>query len=57
LTVKSPADGRRAAKQKTFTYDRVLNSDSTQSDAYLEGGRSSVRALLEGFNGTIFAYG
>lgn len=23
----------------------------------MEGGRASVRALLEGFNGTIFAYG
>ena len=54
VTVKSPA-GRR--ESKTFTYDKVLNSDSTQDVAYLEAGRSSVRALLEGFNGTIFAYG
>ena len=42
---------------KTFTFDRVLNSDSTQETAYLEAGRSSVHALLKGFNGTIFAYG
>lgn len=42
---------------KTFTFDRVLNSDSTQESAYLEAGRSSVHALLKGFNGTIFAYG
>ena len=35
----------------------MLDSDSSQADAYLEGGRSSVRALLSGFNGTIFAYG
>ena len=34
-----------------------IASDSTQAEAYLEGGRASVRALLEGFNGTIFAYG
>lgn len=34
-----------------------MDSDSTQANAYLEAGRSSVRALLEGFNGTIFAYG
>ena len=54
LTVKSPA-GKR--DPKTFTYDKVLNSDSSQSEAYLEAGRSSVKALLEGFNGTIFAYG
>ena len=47
--------GRRA--EKTFTFDRVLDSDASQADAYLDGGRSSVRALLAGFNGTIFAYG
>ena len=52
--MKSPAGKRES---KTFTYDKVLDSDSTQADAYLEGGRSSVRALLDGFNGTIFAYG
>ena len=56
LTVKSPGgDARRASK--TFTFDKVMDSDSTQASAYLEAGRSSVRALLEGFNGTIFAYG
>ena len=54
LTVKSPEGARDA---KTFTYDRVLNSDSTQEQAYLEAGRGTVQALLNGFNGTIFAYG
>ena len=42
---------------KTFTFDRVLNSDSTQETAYLEAGRGTVQSLLNGFNGTIFAYG
>mmetsp|Transcript_17352 Transcript_17352/g.20563 ORF Transcript_17352/g.20563 Transcript_17352/m.20563 type:complete len:83 (+) Transcript_17352:80-328(+) len=55
VTIKSPADGQRG--RKTFTFDRVLNSDSTQEQAYLEAGRSTVQALLNGFNGTIFAYG
>ena len=54
LTVKSPSGARES---KTFTYDRVLDSDSTQETAYLEAGRSTVNALLNGFNGTIFAYG
>ena len=54
LSVKSP-EARRASKD--YVFDRVLNSDSTQAVAYLEGGRPSVRALLAGFNGTIFAYG
>ena len=55
MTVKSPADGVRSAK--TFTFDSVLNSDSSQERAYLDAGRGTVQALLSGFNGTIFAYG
>ena len=55
LQVKKGPAGQKDSK--TFTYDKVLNSDSTQADAYIEGGRSSVQALLAGFNGTIFAYG
>ena len=54
ISVKSPA-GKRS--EKDYVFDRVLNSDSSQAVAYLEGGRPSVRALLAGFNGTIFAYG
>ena len=55
LTIKSPPEDKRPPKD--FTYDKVLDSNSTEAEAYLEGGRSSVRALLQGFNGTIFAYG
>jgi len=32
LTVKSPAGKRES---KTFTYDKVLDSDSTQAEAYI----------------------
>ena len=53
--MKSPEGGKRPGKD--FTYDKIFDSDSTQADAYLAGGQSSVRALLAGFNGTIFAYG
>lgn len=42
---------------KSFTFDKVLNSNSTQESAYVAAGRSSVQSLLNGFNGTIFAYG
>ena len=54
VTVKSPAGARES---KTFTYDSVLDSDSTQEQAYIEAGRSTVQALLQGYNSTIFAYG
>ena len=55
--MKSPAGAGGKRPAKDFTYDKVLDSDSSQADAYLASGQSTVRALLDGFNGTIFAYG
>ena len=52
--MKTPAGKRES---KTFTFDKVLDADSTQLDAYKYAGYASVKALIEGFNGTIFAYG
>lgn len=40
-----------------FTFDRVLDSDSTQLEAYNSIAKDTVQQLLKGFNGTIFAYG
>ncbi|XP_070554370.1 kinesin-like protein KIF3A isoform X2 [Ptychodera flava] len=42
---------------KTFTFDTVFPSDSKQVDVYNETARPIVEAVLEGYNGTIFAYG
>lgn len=42
---------------KTFTFDAVYDSDSTQEDLYEESVQPVVNAVLAGFNGTIFAYG
>ena len=41
----------------TFTFDRVLDYDSTQQAAYNAIARDTIVQLLKGFNGTIFAYG
>lgn len=41
----------------TFTFDRVLDTDSTQQEAYNFIAKDSINQLLKGFNGTIFAYG
>lgn len=42
---------------KTFTFDIIFGSDSTQVDVYNETARPIVEKVLAGYNGTIFAYG
>ncbi|XP_008311549.1 kinesin-like protein KIF3C [Cynoglossus semilaevis] len=43
--------------QKTFTFDAVYDANSKQRDLYDESVRPLIDSVLEGFNGTIFAYG
>lgn len=40
-----------------FTFDAVFGSDSTQQSVYDSCAASVVGGCLEGYNGTIFAYG
>ena len=40
-----------------FTFDRVFTAESTQHDVYQTVGLPVVKSVLEGYNGTIFAYG
>lgn len=42
---------------KTFTFDAVYDSNSKQRDLYDESVRPLIDSVLDGFNGTIFAYG
>lgn len=42
---------------KTFTFDYVFGLNSKQVDIYNLVARPIVDAVLEGYNGTIFAYG
>ena len=42
---------------KTFTFDHVFGPNSKQVDVYNLVARPIVDAVLEGYNGTIFAYG
>lgn len=42
---------------KPFTFDKVFASDSLQSVIYEETAFSLVDSVIEGYNGTIFAYG
>lgn len=42
---------------KTFTFDAVYDASSKQRDLYDESVRPLIDSVLDGFNGTIFAYG
>lgn len=42
---------------KSFTFDAVYDASSKQSDLYDETVRPLIDSVLQGFNGTIFAYG
>ncbi|KAJ3227346.1 Kinesin-like protein kif3b [Clydaea vesicula] len=48
---KSPSD------VKTFVFDASFDEDCTQTEVYNRTARRIVDAVLEGFNGTVFAYG
>jgi len=41
----------------SFTLDRVFNVDSTQEEVYEFSARPVIESVLEGFNGTVLAYG
>lgn len=42
---------------KCFSFDRVYDHHSTQLDIYEQTVRPIVESVLQGFNGTVFAYG
>jgi hypothetical protein len=43
--------------RKTFAFDSVFDSNTAQSLIYEKGAFSLVESVVEGYNGTIFAYG
>ena len=46
------------AKQDTnFKFDRVFDMESTQKQVYDLAAKPIIDSVLDGFNGTIFAYG
>jgi len=54
ITLTNPAE---PDTQKVFSYDAVFPMDSTQQTVYEESAFQLVESVLEGYNGTIFAYG
>lgn len=49
--------GASKETSRTFTYDVVYDRDSLQRGVYDEGGFPLVESVMNGYNGTIFAYG
>eukprot|EP00095_Tigriopus_kingsejongensis_P009941 maker-scaffold981_size73921-snap-gene-0.13 protein:Tk09941 transcript:maker-scaffold981_size73921-snap-gene-0.13-mRNA-1 annotation:"hypothetical protein CAPTEDRAFT_151173" len=52
LNLKDPG-----AAPKNFTFDGVYGTDSTTENIYNDVGYTLVEGVLEGYNGTVFAYG
>ena len=46
-----------SAIQNNFNFDRVFDMQSTQKEVYDVAAKPIIDSVLEGFNGTIFAYG
>ena len=56
LVVKNPKN-ESAEPPKTFTFDFTYGQDSSQETIYRDTAYPIVECVLEGYNGTIFAYG
>ncbi|OMJ73531.1 hypothetical protein SteCoe_27754 [Stentor coeruleus] len=41
----------------TFTFDYIFTSESTQQHVYTQAAKPIIEDVIQGFNGTIFAYG
>ncbi|XP_053399580.1 kinesin-like protein KIF3A isoform X2 [Mercenaria mercenaria] len=57
ITVDHKDHTNKGEPPKTFSFDQVYAPDSKQLDLYNETARPIVDFVLEGYNGTIFAYG
>lgn len=44
-------------QEKTFNFDKIFNSETTQEQFYEGAAKPIVADILQGYNGTIFAYG
>ncbi|EYC20441.1 hypothetical protein Y032_0022g624 [Ancylostoma ceylanicum] len=55
VELRNPKDLQEPSKD--FTFDAIYNENSKQLDLYDETFRDLVDSVLNGFNGTIFAYG
>ncbi|KAJ3324199.1 Kinesin-like protein kif3a [Blyttiomyces sp. JEL0837] len=57
VSIRDPRPGNQNEPPKTFTFDSVFDWNSRQIDVYNTTARPIVESVLNGYNGTIFAYG
>lgn len=50
-------EGRHGVVQKQFVFDQVLDENASQADVYHAVAQPIVDDVLQGYNGTILAYG
>lgn len=50
-------EASQGKQHHTFTFDSVFNPDTPQENIYNISARPCIQDVLEGYNGTIFAYG
>ncbi|CAD8136873.1 unnamed protein product [Paramecium octaurelia] len=55
VTVRNPKVADEVPKQ--FTFDQIFDTQSLQENVYNQTAHPIVESVLEGYNGTIFAYG
>ena len=57
IEIRNPSPDREGEATKTFTFDAVFSETSTQRQIYDVSAAPVVSSVLDGYNGTIFAYG
>ena len=57
VTINMASEMSSAYGQNKFVFDRVFDMKSQQREVYDVAARPIIDSVLEGFNGTIFAYG
>ncbi|QDZ18855.1 kinesin-like protein [Chloropicon primus] len=57
ITIKGMKKDQKSPVVKTFTFDQVYDESSTQSQIYQNTAKPIVQSSIDGYNGTIFAYG
>lgn len=56
LKLTSTAEGMGVSTNK-FVFDRVFDTSTSQKEVYDVSAKPIIESVLEGFNGTVFAYG
>lgn len=58
MAVKDPKPDKNSNIEPiNFSFDKVFDVNANQADVYNYAAASVIDSVIEGFNGTIFAYG